>query len=50
MGKVWFIVGLVADRYYIGINATNIIGFAALFIHLPEVIWNLIPRLSLDGD
>ena len=25
MGKVWFIVGLVASRYYIAINATNII-------------------------
>jgi len=31
MGKVWFIVGLVVCRYYIGINATNIIGFLALF-------------------
>ncbi len=53
MGKVWFIVGLVASRYYIAIDATNIIGFSLLFaalFHLPEVIWNLIPRLSLDGD
>lgn len=53
MGKVWFIVGLVASRYYIAIDATNIIDspyYLRRFIHLPEVIWNLIPRLSLDGD
>ncbi|EFU98265.1 hypothetical protein AC45_0204 [Escherichia coli 2-210-07_S3_C3] len=54
MSKVWFIVGLVVSEYYIAINATNIIRFSllfvALFFHLPEVIWNLIPRLSLDGD
>ncbi|ARJ97939.1 hypothetical protein BMR59_09495 [Escherichia coli] len=34
MGKVWFIVGLVASRYYIAINATNIIGFSLLFAAL----------------
>ncbi|NYY77972.1 hypothetical protein DMI69_00835 [Escherichia coli] len=33
MGKVWFIVGLVASRY-IAINATNIIGFSLLFAAL----------------
>ncbi|RIF72756.1 hypothetical protein UL57_13060 [Shigella boydii] len=34
MGKVWFIVGLVASRYYIAIDATNIIGFSLLFAAL----------------
>ncbi|XNM55467.1 hypothetical protein ACLK1Z_24375 [Escherichia coli] len=53
MGKVWFIVGLVASRYYIAINATNIIGFSLLFAALFSLTGGYMEpdaRLSLDGD
>ncbi len=53
MGKVWFIVGLVVSRYYIAIDATNIIGFSLLFAALFSLTGGYMepdPRLSLDGD
>ncbi len=43
MGKVWFTFGLIQQSY-------NSAAKDCHFLPLPEVIWTLIPHLSLDGD
>lgn len=43
MGKVWFTFGLIQRSYDSAAKDCH-------FLSLPEVIWTLIPHLSLDGD